>query len=438
MSRWTIIPALLLATAVGFRHDRKVGASAQSGSSERCGSFPPSSGGVSLNVCETSAKGLSGTGLVGSGKGRVHLSRILPLAQPRAPGPAMGPAGKYTPVSSAEFSPDGKLLAWTTVFEIHLWRLGEEREFSTIPSPFWGGELACLAFSPDGRELATGALRGKFGGCRHAIDLPSAVGTQPFSLAGTPDQRRQGIALWEVKTGRMLRKLDQRDVWAIAFSPEGKLLAAGSNVGRPFRGPKLVLWDVATGRPVWGTFADGKFDSVLAVRFSPDGSRIVASNAGKAYVLDVRTGRVLRQLSCDHSILCLAFSPDGTFVAGAGSGGGGGACIWDAATGRAYRELDAGSVVSLAFSPDSREVATGSWDNRIRLWELRSGRLARTLTGHSGYVSTVAFSPDGKFVASGSGSPRDSTVRLWDSGTGREVREFGPSKNEPGSCGDAR
>jgi WD40 repeat protein len=67
-------------------------------------------------------------------------------------------------------------------------------------------------------------------------------------------------------------------------------------------------------------------------------------------------------------------------------------------------------VSSVAFSPDGRLLASGSWDERVKIWEVASGRLLHTLSGHSSFVSSVAFSPDGRLLASGS---RDNTVKIW-------------------------
>ena len=78
-------------------------------------------------------------------------------------------------------------------------------------------------------------------------------------------------------------------------------------------------------------------------------------------------------------------------------------------------------VFSVAFSPDSKCILSGSWDGTLKLWNLNAGKEIRTFSGHTSLVSSVAFSPDGKFVLSGS---NDNTLKLWDIETGKEIRTF--------------
>ncbi|KAK4108026.1 hypothetical protein N656DRAFT_784549 [Canariomyces notabilis] len=91
--------------------------------------------------------------------------------------------------------------------------------------------------------------------------------------------------------------------------------------------------------------------------------------------------------------------------------------IWDAATGTCTQTLEghSGSVNSVAFSPDSKLVASGSSDKTVKIWDAATGTCTQTLEGHSGSVRSVAFSPDSKLVASGS---VDKTVKIWDAATG--------------------
>ncbi len=94
--------------------------------------------------------------------------------------------------------------------------------------------------------------------------------------------------------------------------------------------------------------------------------------------------------------------------------------LWDPATGNQLRTLKGhkGTVNSVAFSPDDKQLASGSADNTIKIWDVASGHEKQTMAGHTLFVSSVGFSPDGKTLASGSG---DQTVKLWDVATGREL-----------------
>ena len=86
--------------------------------------------------------------------------------------------------------------------------------------------------------------------------------------------------------------------------------------------------------------------------------------------------------------------------------------MWDAETGACVKTLEGhGSLVwSVCFSPDGRQLASGSGDRTVRLWDVETGAFIKTLEGHGGFVYSVCFSPDGRLVASGSD---DTTVRLW-------------------------
>ena len=168
-------------------------------------------------------------------------------------------------------------------------------------------------------------------------------------------------------------------VLAVAFSPDGKVLASGSNDNT------IKLWDVASGREL--RTLSGHTRRVQSVAFTPDGSTLASGSDDNTIKLwDVASGRELRTLSEHILVDSVAFSPDGKVLA---SGGFGGIKLWDVANGRELRTLrhtDTDDVKSVAFSPDGKVLASGSRDG-IKLWDVGSGSMLRALSGRADWVT---------------------------------------------------
>jgi len=332
-------------------------------------------------------------------------------------------------------SPDGRYLAGRESGQYVIWDL---RTGQVTHSLRWLRSVAEIAFSPDGKYLALA------GGNRHTdshgevIIVDHRTGDVVRTLE-TADQTINCLAYrpdgTEIATGHLdgaIRTWDlvtsepihtwrghSEAVNCLTFSPDGSRIASCS-CDRTAK-----LWDVQS-RQVCFTVR-GHSSSVHRVALSPDGNHMATcagqKNAtGEVKIWDIGNGLNPRRLtSSQGDVYDVKFSPNGQLVASAHAGRT--VTVWEPRSGRevfalTYHLTRQGPMTSVSFSPDGQLLATGHDDGVVKIWSVNERKELRTISGHKRRVNSVEFSPDSQHLASGS---RDGWVRVWNHHNGDEV-----------------
>jgi WD40 repeat protein len=332
--------------------------------------------------------------------------------------------GHVAPVCSVAFSPDGKRIATASRDQTaKIWKTATGELLLTIREL---DALNSVAFSPDGHRLMTG------GGARRATIWNATDGTLLQTLEGhtrtvtaaafSPDGRRIATAsqdrtlrIWDAITGKPMLELKGHTnvVAALAFSSDGQRIVSGS------ADSTARIWSAVSGKQL--VSAAGVGAGILSVAFSVDGRRVVTGGADRLVrIWDAASGVQLFQLK-GHAgdINCLAVSADGQRIVSAGNDRT--AKLWVAGASQEPLSLRAQPSefggLSLAFSPNGRQLLTGGSENKVVVWDTTSGKVLHALLGHTSEAGGT-FSPDGQRILT---SSLDSTVRIWEAETGNEL-----------------
>jgi RNA polymerase sigma factor (sigma-70 family) len=328
-------------------------------------------------------------------------------------------------VRSLAISPDGKLLALQTsgpsvkpgalkVGNLEIWDTQTGTVLRQCMVPRGSEQFDGLIFSPDGKRLAA-----------HVVPRNSA-------------------RVWDVATGKQLLE------WGAAGESGGACFSADSQQLIAGYGRRMIVLDIAASRAE--RFVDYPGGNVYRLALAPDGKTLAtqvqleASKApfkrgGGIQLWDTASLKLLRQIEVVpdattrqakrsdrmseelEAVTDFRWSPDSKTLATAGADGV--IRFWDAELGKEARHCDTGEWVSgIGFSPDGKTLASVGGDYTVHLWEAATGKSLREHASHRHGLRMLALSQDGRILASANGNDFDTRPLLWDTMTGRQLRQI--------------
>jgi WD40 repeat protein/predicted Ser/Thr protein kinase len=312
------------------------------------------------------------------------------------------------------------LLGYSEDRTARLWEVG--RQAGTTVLRKHTSYIYPVAYSPDGRWIASGswdntvrlwdAVTGESRAVlRHAGSVRALAFGPDSSWLVSGCDLDESLHIWNVATARLLKKFKGPGsvvVQAIAVSPDGARIAAADSDG------SASIIESETGKVVHAFRVSVGIGEKKALAYSPDGKLLASTGevGTQVDIWDTQTNRRSSRLAGHEGVVfSVAFSRDGRLLASASSDST--VRVWDLAEAKCAAVLTGhpDHVYTVVFHPDGKRLASGGRDRAVWLWDLATRQDVARLDGHTNYVFSLAFSPDGTSLASGSG---DGTVRIWD------------------------
>ena len=348
-------------------------------------------------------------------------------------------AGHSSEVTAVSFSPDDQWVAsGDTKGHVKLWSLetGEVRAKLDAHSR----RISALVFSADGKRLFSASGDNTVGqwDVSTGLELPGIMkhpdGVLAMRLVPGTDSvvtscADHTVRVWNTMDSKVTQMIGPfaGDIYSLSVSEDGQRLLSANSDQRIVR-----LWDLSTGKEISSPQSEGQLGPLVdlkrqggllwAAAFVPGSDDVLTVGGSDARLWDVKSGLEKMSFSPHGAVASARFSPDSKrIVTGSWDNS---AKVWDAQTGRVIRKLEGGHtsfINTAAFSPDGQFILTASDDGTAKVWSVETGQVVRSLDGHTDRVRSAAYSRNGEFVVTTSS---DATARLWAAKTGELVREF--------------
>ncbi|NVN99384.1 MAG: hypothetical protein HXX17_08675 [Geobacteraceae bacterium] len=247
-------------------------------------------------------------------------------------------------------------------------------------------------------------------------DIKATAVANNGSFAATVDTSGN-ISLWDIKTWNLIETFkDSRGALnAVAFSPDSKLVVTGGN------DKEAIVWSIVDKKPIYKQKVRDKITSIV---FAGDSAVAIGTDSKRFFVWEYKSGGDPLRVSTGREILALAASPDGRQIATGSSDNE--VSIWDSAKGEKIHSLKGhdGNIRTILYSPGGKWLFSGAEDKQVIIWDPLSGRQIRKLSGHNNDVLFLAVSSDGRRLASSDSKKSDGTMIVWDTTSGAELKRF--------------